>query len=40
MRTKYQDMKEEMIEMRRDRNTLKEEMSKLKMQIRLQQMVT
>jgi hypothetical protein len=39
MRSKHQDMKLELIDMKRDRNVLKEEMSKLKMQIKMQQLV-
>lgn len=36
MRGKYQDVKDELMEMKRDRNVLKEEISKLKMQVKMQ----
>lgn len=40
MRSKYQSVKDELYEMKKDRNGLKEEISKLKMQVKMQQMVT
>ncbi|TNV85889.1 hypothetical protein FGO68_gene2554 [Halteria grandinella] len=40
MRNKFQDIKDELADMKRDRNVLKEEISKLKIQLKMQQMVT